>query len=332
MKIDYKKFLKKSYIIIIILLIFVISLGTYRYFTVKSTKTYEGRVHGYIKEINSANIKTKSLIKDHTIDVQASITLLPQIIKELKEIKLKLEKENPSAKYAEVNTAINKGLASNILIYEQLSLSLSNPNAKDITKSFEKLQEYKNQCLSNYEKATFKKISIKLPKETEMFLLNSFAYINEIIKLNRDSDIIKSQKNDFIFSMDSIVNKFKNINLDYDTPLKRVREEKKSYDGIIENIDKNIETLVTITEALNNMSIPTNALEAHNYFKECLKGFNKYIQELRNAVISESLKSKDKNLTEEEIDLLYENASENYEELKASFENFMRIYEKYKEK
>jgi len=285
LKIDYKKFLKLPYILTIVILIFVISFGTYRYFSVKSTKTYEGRVHGYIKEINSTNIKTKSLIKDHTIDVQASITLLPEIIKELKE-----------------------------------------------TKSFEILQAHENECLSNYEKAAYKKISIKLPKETEMFLLNAFAYVNEIIKLNRDSDIINSQKNDFISSMDNIVNKFKNINLDYDTPLKRVREEKKSYDGIVESIDKNIETLVTITESFNNISIPNNALEAHNNFKECLKGFNKYIQELRNAVTSESLKSKDKNLTEEEIDLLYENASENYEELKASFENFIKIYEKYKEK
>lgn len=332
LKLEYKKFIKAPYILAMLLLIFVITFGTYRYFTTKSYKTYQGRMNSYIRDITSANFMAKNLIKDQTIDVQASLTLLPEIITELKDIKLKLDKEAPSEQYTAFNTAINKGITNNILLYEQLCLSLSNPNAKDITKSFEKLQEYKNECLSNYEKASSKKLSIQLPKDTEIFFVNAFAYINEIIKLNRDSDIINSQKNDFILSMDEIVNKFKSINLDYEVPLKRVREERKSYDGIIDSIDKNSETLVSITETFNSMSIPNNALDAHNNFKVCLSGFNKYIQELRNTVSSENIKSKDKNLTEEEIDILYENASENYEELKASFENFILIYEKYKEK
>lgn len=332
LKLEYKKFIKTPYILAMLILIFVIIFGTYRYFTTKSYKTYEGRMHIYIKDITSANSMAKNLIKDQTIDIQASLTLLPEIITELKDIKLKLDKETPSEKYIAFNSDVSKGVSNNILLYEQLCLSLSNPNAKDITKSFEKLQEYKSECLSNYEKASVKKLSIKLPKDTEVFLVNAFAYINEIIKLNRDSDIISSQKNDFILTMDEIVSKFKSINSDYEVPLKRVREEKKSYEGVIDSIDKNIETLVFLTEKFNSISIPNNALDAHNNFKVCLSGFNKYIQELRDAVSSENLKSKDKSLTEEELDILYENASENYEELKASFENFILVYEKYKEK
>ncbi|WP_040212976.1 hypothetical protein [Clostridium polynesiense] len=332
MKIENKKLFMIISASAFILLIFVMFLFTYSYFATNSSKTYQGRVNISIKGITAQNRRLEDLIKDKTINVEKSLNLLPEILQDLSTIKDNLEKEEPSDKLREFHSNLYAGLSNNIRLYEQLKLSLENPNAKDIGKSFEALQEYRLQCVTSYEAAKYKRLSVELPKGTLEFIDNAFEYINEIIKLNRDSDIIASQKNEFIFSMDKLAASFNNINSDYTSALKRVREGEKNFDGIVNSIDKDIEGLVSITEGFNVISIPNNALEAYNSFKQCLSSYNKYIQEFRKAVTEESLKSKEKSLTENDLDILYENCTESHEELKAAFESFQKIYTNFKQK
>ncbi len=329
MKNNSNKLFTLSLVFCCLLLLFVISAGTYSYLRKNPTKTYAGRAAQYLSEINQINSRTNELINDKTIHVDEAISLLPQLSTSLAAIKERLLAEMPEQEFIELNSSLISGITVNIALFEQLAIVLENPNSSDLSKSFENIQQYKEQCISYYTLNGRDGQKSPLSKDTLSFLENSFAYINELIKLNRDLDIINSQKNDFVLSMDSMLSSFKQLINDYALPLGSARTEKRSYSGIISSIDEDIIKLVEITHKYNSLRVPDKALEAYSSFNHCISAYNKYIQSFRNSVLEESLSS-DKKLSEQELTDLYEDSKEYYEELLLHFDRFNQLYEKYK--
>lgn len=330
MKITGRKAFTLSLTFSILLLLFVIITGTYSFFSKKSTKSYTGRTAIYLKEINQINSKVEALIDNKTIKVDNTIELLPQASSSLYMLKEKVIGEIPDKGYKDLNDSIIKGLNANIALYDQLVISLENPNASDIGTSFQSLQQSKEICIESYRASEAHGLKNPIPQVFMDFLDNSFAYINTLIKLNRDNDITSAQKNDFIFSMDTLLIKFQRIIEDYELPLNSVRVEGRSYNGIINSIDENTEALLEITHSFNSLTVPNKALEVFNQFNLCINTYNKYIQSVRASVMEESISTNKNKLSKEALKLLYEESEGNYEELKLQMEKFIYLYEKYK--
>lgn len=330
MKNNSNKLFILSLVFCSLLLLFVIAAGTYSYLRKKTEKTYAGRAAQYLSEINQINARTNELINDKTIHVDEATSLLPQLSASLSALKERLLAETPEPEFVELNSSLINGITVNMALYEQLAVVLENPNSNDLGKSFDNIQQYKEQCISYYTLNGRNGQKSPLSKDTLFFLENSFAYINELIKLNRDLDIINTQKNQFVLAMDNILLGFKPLLNDYSLPLGSARTEKRSYSGIISSIDEDITKLVEITHKYNSLRVPDKALETYSSFNLCIGAYNKYIQSFRNSVSEESLSS-EKKLSEQELTILYEDSKEYYEELLLQFDRFNQLYEKYKE-
>ncbi len=322
----YKFFL----VVCVSILTILIFLTTYNYIKGNTLTSEDKRLISYIDKIHSQNSYLSEAVAKDSYKVEKAIELIPLVLSELRAIESDLFRENVSGEAATFITSLNQGLDKNIVFLEQLKLCLENLEAKDLYKSLSQLTTLKTQCLEGYNSATYKEYSGALEdREMEFFHL-SLAYLNEVVQLNRDSDIASSQKNDFITSMDNIVASFNKINSNYSIPLNRVREDKGSYSGIIKSIDKDTEVFVDITRSFNSLSIPNDGFNSFNSFKACLDYYSSYIQGLRNAVMHESQKSN--NLTQDYLDNLYSLLNERYEEIQMALKTFNYTYEGYKSK
>ncbi|MGM9973719.1 MAG: hypothetical protein ACI33K_06735 [Clostridiaceae bacterium] len=291
-------------------------------------------LHSYIDDIHTLNNNLYSAVDKDTFNIEKALEIIPITVAGLHEIKEKLNSNTTrdAAKEEEINTyvqSLEAGIDNNIKFLNQLSLCFENPNAEDLSKSFTQLAEYKNAFVENYSKVIVKdKEGISLEKGEEFFSL-SLSYLNEIIKLNRESNILVSQRNDFLLSIDSIVSDFKRLNVDYRESLLRVRRDGGSYEGIITGIDKDSEAFVELYHMLNNVTIPEDSMEVFEDLESCFYKYSSYIQSLRKAVYEES-KRKGK-YKDEDIQKLYESSQNNFNELQTSLNTFLLTYSAYKD-
>ncbi|WP_426349967.1 hypothetical protein ACPWSR_01695 [Alloiococcus sp. CFN-8] len=335
----YKEYIKSYNIIITILIalfiyVLVLALNN-KSITLSFFKEDNHGLDSYMKNIHTLNNNLYSAVDKETFNVEKALEIIPITVSGLSEIKEELN--SPSKRQAlqeeELGTYIDsleKGINNNINFLNQLALCFENPDAQDISASFTQLTEYKNTFLENYSEVTAKNKKIGDLQKGEEFFSLSLTYLNEIIKLNRETNILVSQRNDFLLSIDSIVSDFKKLNTDYKEPLQRVREDNGSFQGILSGIDRDSEAFVALYHDLNNVAIPKDSIDVFKALENCFYKYSNYIQNLRKAVYEESkVKGKYK---EQDIQELYEGSQEDFKNLQSSLNTFELTYAAYKDK
>lgn len=287
----------------------------------------------YIEDIHTLNNNLYNAVDKDTFNVEKALEIIPHTVLGLYEIKEELN--SPSTRevldedeLTNYLPSLEAGIDNNINFLNQLALCFENPNAEDLSNSFTQLSEYKNAFTENYSIAIFKDNEGSSSKKGEEFFSLSLSYLNEIIKLNRETNILVSQQNDFLLSIDSIVSDFKKLNTDYTEFLQRVRREDASFEGILTGIDNDSEAFVAIYHKFNNITLPKDSIEVFEAFESCLYRYNSYIQSLRKAVYEESQRKEDK---KEDIKKLYEKSQEDFQLLQTAFHDFETTYSAYKD-
>ncbi len=288
----------------------------------------------YIEDIHTLNNNLYSAVDKDKFNVEKALTIIPDTVSGLHKIKDDLNTSATKKALAKDELTsyiptLEIGIDNNIKFLNQLALCFENPNAEDLSTSFTQLAEYKKTFMEYYSKVIAKdNYGTDLKKGEEFFSL-SLSYLNEIIKLNRETNILVSQRNDFLLSIDNIVTDFKKLNTDYTEILKRVRKENSSYEGILTGIDNDSEAFVDIYHDFNSIALPKDSIEVYEAFESCLYHYNSYIQNLRKAVYKESqIKGE---YIEEDISSLYKESQNDFQLLQTALHEFESEYSAYKD-
>ena len=288
----------------------------------------------YIEDIHTLNNNLYGSVENDIFNVEKALCLIPDAVSGLEEIKEELN--SPSTREHLVKEdftiylpSLEDGIDNNIKFLNQLALCFENPNAEDLSASFIQLSDYKNAFTENYSKVMTRDSNESSLVKGEEFFSLSLSYLNEIIKLNRETNILISQRNDFILSIDNIVSDLKKLNTDYTNFLQRVRRDDASYDGILIGIDKDSETFVALYHKFNSITLPKDSIEVYNALESCLYSYNSYIQNLRKAVYEESLEKG--KYDKKNISKLYEETQEDFQLFQSALSNFELTYSSYKD-
>ena len=318
-----KKIPKNSYIFILYIFIFILFLGSLKYFysdKYKSKKT----LNSTFSDINSINNNLSSSIKDNTIDTEKASTLLKEGLSELSTLKDNLIIIDDSLlKTPNIKKDLYDSLENTILLYNYLFNSLSSP--KDIANN-ESIDNFNNlieNCNLSYEKASsYNNKKIKFSKETLSFFNNYSGYLNTLIKINRDLEFLSKQNREFIIKLEKLKTSMETLNEDFSLAINKVREDKRDLSVIIDDIYLKESLFQDFKEIVFALSIPDGYLNTSNYLLDYINYYEIYITLIKNAVIYEKTCS-DLEKYSNEINKNYKNASSKREDVLASYEDFI---------
>jgi hypothetical protein len=324
----------KAVIIILSVLAFVLLVAGVFYVSYylsvgKSLNSYESNIKAYVEKINDINLSTESFIVGQTIDPEKIRKELPSKIDELLKIKDKLQGIIPTDKYKSDQDNLLNGVDKNILIFRQINLILSNPNGKDIDKAGEDLISYRDECNKYYSLITSKKIMPSTNTKTNILVDNTTSYVNEIVGVHRDNEIIQKQNLEFINNMESIIAKFTPIKVDFSAQLIAARSQGKALDDVITTINKNKNSLDLLSQEFSNITVPSKALSCYKAFNKGINDYNNYMQSFIYSINNEKLSGN--NISSDKINELYASPTAKFNDVIKDYSDFLKAYTDFKD-
>jgi hypothetical protein len=269
--------------------------------------------------IIAINENLKKPINSSSLDTELAKTILTDNLSKLLNEKNMLEKIKPSDKYKNTYDNLALGLNNNMKLFEQTLNILKNPSSKDIQASLQNLSKYEGDCTNYYKKCTDGGVNINLTTSFTNFFSNVSNYVNQLVKLNRDSDIKTSQKNEFLIAFDNCLKNFSPLKEDLSAAVNRALEENRSLSGISSDVENKLVELEKLKTSLYEISVPSDGVGCFSDFQATLKLYDVYI-----ASLDEALKSKG-NQSEKLKD-----AFSKFDDMNSSYEKFTKSYDNYK--
>jgi hypothetical protein len=313
-----------------VLFTFAIFNFTFNYFMNKSNSNYENAIVKYLNNINSTNLSVISLIKGQTIDTDAAKKSLPAKIDQLIKDKDALQQLQPIDSYKKVHQSLIAGLQNNINVYRQINAILVSPQSPDLESSSANIEKYKNDCMNYYSLTVFKTAQIVLPGKCLTFINNSIGYVNELIRIKKAIEIKVSQNSDFDTNVDTILNEFQPLMIDFNVYAIKARNGLGKYDDILNMIDSTKLSFNNVTNDFSKLTVPPEAIPIYNSLNSTFTNFDLYLNNFRYALTNEQNKANGVALDKNSIDSLYSIPLKNFADMYTNYNGFVKLYEDFK--
>ncbi|MFL0266536.1 hypothetical protein [Candidatus Clostridium radicumherbarum] len=310
------------------LIISMVFYGTYYLSIGKSLNTYEKAVKSYVDQINQINSSTQAFIVGQTIDPDKIRKDLPAKIDNLSKIKDNLQGIIPTQKYKADNDNLLNGIDKNILIFKQINLILNNPNGNDLDKAGADLIKYRDDCNKYYSLIKLKAIKPLINNKQNTLVDNTSSYVNELVRLKKDNEIIQKQNLDFVNSMEGIIAKFLPIKIDFSDKIIAARANNSNFDAVVSDINKNKANLDKLSQEFSNITVPSKAITCYKAFNTSIEDYNSYMESLIYSINNEKLSGS--NLTSSKITELYASSTSKYNNVIKDYSDFLKAFTDFK--
>ena len=188
------------------------------------------------------------------------------------------------------------------------------------------LDALKNNCIASYSKLSDEGISLNYSSSLQNFL---YVFISHYSKLNQskiESELKHSQNTEFITKLSAISNNFLGLLEDLKPAVDRVREENRSFDAIINDLNDKENSFNSLKKDLNSVSIPEGYLNYYNNLNDIFSLYSSYLNSMRTAIMYER-SSSDYKKNKTVIDKNYDNAYKKYNNVLESIQQFLSLLE-----
>ncbi len=317
MKFNYKDFCKNKILIPIIVFITII-IFTIFVLSVKSNDLII--LNNLGKSITKINLDEP--IGENISQSNQYIAILKNKMESLNVVADELESKNISNKYNGISLTLKEGLKNNILFYDSLIDALNNPSLDDLHDKYKESISLRDNIINLYDTCSENNISVSLISDDSTLLSNIFFYINEIIKLNRDSDIKTIQANEFIVTLDSLLLEFNELTENLFNTISTIRNSNRNLNTVLTDIHNKMNKFETLKKKLYILSIPENGTSLFVSFNETLGFYNTYINLLLKGVTEEINSNNFENEYYKNALLEYENMNNSLDDLQILLKNF----------
>ena len=327
-----KEYLKNNFNFIICLIISIIITSTCVILlnissNMKSTTTYSNLSNYALiaNTLNSINSSLNNCTADTSLNIQAASSLLKNGLADL---------DNCKTSLASLSSNDNNQISSNLLkalddtynLYTYCLNYISTYEDYSLDELTANLDALKNNCIASYSKLSDEGISLNYSSSLQNFL---YAFISHYSKLNQskiESELKHSQNTEFITKLSAISNNFLELLEDLKPAVDRVREENRSFDAIINDLNDKENYFNSLKKDLNSVSIPEGYLNYYNSLNDIFSLYSSYLNSIRTAIIYERSSSNyKKNKTV--IDKNYDNAYKKYNNVLESTQQFLSLLE-----
>lgn len=312
---NIKKFFKGPFTISFIVVSFILVYVIFNIITTPNDFKTILKFTNEINLINNKNLEKSSHTSNFFIDE------CNKNISELKSIQYTLESAQVKSDITSHKKLLLEILNTNISLYENIILFLENPSDNILEKN-QKIIKLKLELDKLLVEATSLKLELKLTSDNTT-LSSMLSYINEIVKINRDSALTKSSLDTFKLELENIYTKFSPLNENLFDILKIVEAEGNDISSVLETVNENIKTLNILNNELHSLSVPSNCSELFNSLNSVFESYDIYIKSLRDYLVNAIAGTKDS--------IMLDLAEQNYSETNAKIINYLKIYENTKQ-
>lgn len=327
-----KEYLKNNFNFIICLIISIIITSTCVILlnissNMKSTTTYSNLSNYALiaNNLNSINSSLNNCTADTSLNIQAASSLLKNGLADL---------DNCKTSLASLSSNDNNQISSNLLkalddtynLYTYCLNYISTYEDYSLDELTANLDALKNNCIASYSKLSDEGISLNYSSSLQNFL---YAFISHYSKLNQskiESELKHSQNTEFITKLSAISNNFLGLLEDLKPAVDRVREENRSFDAIINDLNDKENYFNSLKKDLNSVSIPEGYLNYYNSLNDIFSLYSSYLNSIRTAIIYER-SSSDYKKNKTVIDKNYDNAYKKYNNVLESTQQFLSLLE-----
>ena len=306
--------------------------GTYYFFISKSYSTYQDKVKTEIANINKVNDESSKFTKGSTIDTQLILDHISKSISELQTSQSKLKTLIITDKYEKDHNNLLLGLDNNIEIYKEILNIVKNPKNETLSNSISKLQKYRDDCLNYYAVISTKNLNINLPKESLELINNTISFTQKQVRSNIDEQILISQNQDFLNSLDEMLDQFNKIKKDYMPTVLKARNTIDGYDDLLSTISSIESILADIKENATGLNVPKDALPLYQAFTQVLSDYDLYIQNLKYAVKTEQLTSVAGVQNNDSLDKLYDPSKSQLKIADETYKKLIKLHNEFQNK
>lgn len=305
--------------------LFLISYNFFGKFSLSESERY---LDNTMESISKVNNKSKCFIDNGTLNVDKSLTTLPEMKTDLIDISLKLNSSIYSQEEDSIDNYANlsKGLNENILILEQLDAMLKNPYGNDIDLAANDLKIYRNTAEYYYNQIRLKKSSYDLGVSLHSAISSTIDYCISTNNSKRISELKSAEATKFLTILNELKISLDSLNKDFYLDVLKCRSGNKSYELLLTNIDDTVLKLDALNSVLHKMSIPDNYLPIYTDFSKTVSLYNDYVYGIKYAVVTEKVRRESKDIKEDFMDSLYVWSNKTYKNFEVMYNNFIEEY------
>ncbi|MGL4990583.1 MAG: hypothetical protein ACRC57_05345 [Sarcina sp.] len=303
-----------SFLVIILILLYVI-------FNILTKPNEFNILLNTCTKINAINNKeiTSSFTSNSFID-ECNTNL-----SELQKIKLETENLNLSNELSKHKNFIISSLNTNIDLYKNLISFLENPSENIINKN-NNIVQLKLELNKLFIESKNLDLNLTLNSNENYLLTNIFSYINELLKINRDSVLNSSQNETFKNNIKILYTQFTPLNENLLNIIKDLENENIETVNLLESVNSDIKVITKINEELHSLSIPSNYSELFYSMQSLFECYYISINSIRDYLISSISNNKDILSIQNNKDILsIQNIKINSENTNAQLFEFINI-------
>ncbi|MCF0148205.1 MAG: hypothetical protein HUJ77_07385 [Clostridium sp.] len=316
---EHKNVLIISFILLLLILASIIFINY---------NSKENKIKRYLKDASKELVEiTLTLpagIKDLTIDTTITKNILSKGIENLNNLLQSISNvEEVSPNISTTKANLTAAVNSTISLFNYSLQTLSNPTNIKSVDDLNKFDTLRDDCITNYSNLALNRIYVNFSKETITFLNNFSSYMNTLIKINRDSQFIDSQKRNFVNILQGYKSDISYLNEDLTIAINKIREDKRDLNVIIDDLYEKEEIYNKLKDNLTLISIPEGCMDIYESLNEYLNSYSAYLLSIKDAVIYEKTV---KNLDDasKEIASKYKNSNSKREDALSAYS----VYEK----
>lgn len=301
-----------------LIIVFLISSNTGSRKEMKDLKSIGSKINNIHQSLDKG-------LKDSSIDTSKASEILTIGSTDLKEIPMLLSSIN--TKYADttkIKEELALALSTTITLYDYSAYIINNPEKVITDENVSELISYKDDCLNIYNILTDHGIDISFSHEAIMFFDNIQNYTNALIKLNKTQSITNSQKQNYVFLLESLIPYIDTLIEDLEPALNKIKEDKRDIQVLIDDLESKKSIHKDIQDKLLSTSIPDGYNDYYIYLEEFSKLYSGYLSAFETALIFDK-SCTDPVKNKKEINNNYKNVFSKYQDVSASYTKFKEL-------
>ena len=325
---ENKKFILISLLLILLTSIAIIFIYNYKYENKDFTHD-SSPFDNIIGEVNLINNSIKDCPTEFTISSEIIVDTLRDNIDSLEKQKKYLHAMIILDDYTrDVSSKILSSIESTQNLYNYCISSLEYQNLSYISDSIKKINEEEFDLLESYVELNTLGIELEFNNDALMFFDKLVNHLTTLESLTKKNKISLSQSDEFIKNFRNSVSDLSVLVQDLEPAITKVRDDNRSFDSILNDINDKESKYLTIKNNFNSISIPDGYLSYYNSLIDTFNLYSNYLKTLRIAIIFEkSSTSYDDN--KKDIDKNYKNAYSKFDDVNDSLKSLEKSIENF---
>lgn len=304
----------------------IISIYNYKF---KDTSKESNTFDHIVNELNTINNSIKECSTEFTLNNKTIVTTLRNNIDNLEKVKNNLRALVILDDYSrETSSKILSSIESAQNLYNSCIESLEYQNISATSDYVTKINEQQFDLLKSYVDLSYLGIEIGFNDDSLIFFDKLINYLNNLETLTKKNNVNTSQGELFRKSFKTAVNDLSELVEDLEPAISKVREDNRSFDSILNDIDDKESKYLSIKSSINSISIPEGYLSYYNSLIDTFNLYSNYLKTLKVAIIFEKSSTNYED-NKESIDKNYKNAFSKFDDVNDSLNSIKKSLESF---